>query len=96
VTRPRRPHRPALGLLRVDLPGVHDLCPAGEVAVFDDQDQRAAQGDPPAEPTGDLDPVVLDPLPRAAAESVLAAGQPAVKLGAVEGQPGREALDDGG
>ena len=59
----------------------------------------APEGPAVAQPTGDLDPVALDPLPTAAAEAVLPARQPAVdgsrSIGRPAGRPSRMAVKPG-
>jgi hypothetical protein len=81
---------------RLDRPGVHPLLPVGVVAVGDLQRDRAAERAAVADAGGELRGVGLDPHAPAAAVAELAAREVAVDRRAVELEPRRDALDDGG
>ncbi len=64
------------------------------VAVADDERERRPERQPVPEPGEDLDLVLLELLPRAAAVALLAPREIAVDRGPVEPEPGGETGDD--
>ena len=80
--------------LGVDRPRVHPLLPVRVVAVGDQQRDRAAERAAVADPRADLDRVLLDLHPAAAAVTELAPRHVAVERLAVDLEPRGQALDD--
>ena len=78
----------------VDRPRVHPLLPVGVVAIRDQHGDRAAERAPVAHAGADLDGVLLDLHPPAAAVAELAPRHVAVERLAVELEPRGQALDD--
>ena len=85
-----------LGNRGLHRPRVHPLLPVRVVAVDDLERDRPAEGAAVADAGGDLGAVALDLHPAAAAVAELAPGHVVVDRLAVELEPGRQALDDGG
>ncbi len=93
-TRPR--HRSLGGLLGIHLPGIHGCRPVLPVEVAHPENQRRAQSPAVAETAADLDLVLFDTLPAAAAESMLATTKPVVDLLSIDLETGRQSFEDGG
>jgi hypothetical protein len=94
VARSRSRDEALGGLLRIDLPRVHDRRPILPVLVLDSEHEGRAEGAAVAQPARHLDRVLLYPLAAAAAEAVLAAFEPAVDLLAVDLHARGQALED--
>ena len=91
----RRGGEQCLGRLFIEWPDGHHLGPVLPILVTDQQQDRRAQGQPVADTSEDLGPVLLDRLAGTTSIASLSASQIDGDRLRRDGQSGRDALDRG-